>query len=92
MKLSNNELNNALNKLGHEWTLDGLFIKRNFTFSTFIEAFGFMTKVALEAEKMNHHPNWENVYNQVSISLSTHDEGGITNKDIELALLINQIV
>lgn len=61
-------------------------LKATFEFESFIEAFAFMTKVALHAEKMNHHPTWTNTYNQVSIELTTHDKGGIvTDKDRKLA-------
>lgn len=68
------------------WKEENNQLKRSFQFSNFIEAFGFMTKVALTAEKMNHHPNWSNVYNKVDITLCTHDEGNIiTEKDRKLA-------
>jgi 4a-hydroxytetrahydrobiopterin dehydratase len=68
------------------WKEENDQLKRSFQFSNFIEAFGFMTKVAMVAEKMNHHPNWSNVYNKVDITLSTHDEGNtITEKDRKLA-------
>lgn len=68
------------------WKEENNQLKRSFQFSNFIEAFGFMTKVALAAEKMNHHPNWSNVYNKVDITLCTHDEGNsITEKDRKLA-------
>lgn len=61
-------------------------LKATFEFESFIEAFAFMTKVALHAEKMNHHPTWTNTYSQVSIELTTHDKGGIvTDKDRKLA-------
>ena len=61
-------------------------LKATFEFESFIEAFAFMTKVALHAEKMNHHPTWTNTYNQVSIELTTHDKGDIvTDKDRKLA-------
>ncbi|WP_339694571.1 4a-hydroxytetrahydrobiopterin dehydratase [uncultured Roseivirga sp.] len=66
---------------------------RKFEFSDFIEAFGFMTKVAICAEKMNHHPNWSNVYNSVTIELTTHDAGNtVTEKDRELANKIDQLI
>lgn len=58
---------------------------RSFSFPDFVTAFGFMTSVALVAESMNHHPDWSNVYNRVSVRLSTHDAGGITDSDFELA-------
>ena len=73
------------------WEINSEYIKREFNFSDFIEAFSFMTKVALICEKYNHHPNWENVYSKVIISLSTHDLGGITNLDETLASEINDI-
>ncbi len=60
-------------------------IARKFEFKNFNEAFGFMTRVALLAEKMDHHPEWFNVYNKVEVTLSTHDAGGVTEKDIKLA-------
>lgn len=60
-------------------------IEKRFVFSNFIEAFGFMSKCALEAEKADHHPEWSNVYKTVEIVLTTHDAGGLTHKDIALA-------
>ncbi|MDH4058458.1 MAG: 4a-hydroxytetrahydrobiopterin dehydratase [Cyclobacteriaceae bacterium] len=64
-----------------------------FTFKDFVEAFGFMTQVAIIAEKMDHHPNWSNVYNQVNIELSTHEAGNIiTEKDKKLASAIDKIL
>ena len=60
-------------------------ITRTFTFADFNQAFGFMTRVALVAEKMDHHPEWFNVYRTVEVTLSTHDAGGVTEKDIALA-------
>ena len=64
-------------------------ITRKFVFADFNEAFGFMTRVALAAEKMDHHPEWSNVYKTVEITLATHDSGGVTAKDIALARKIN---
>jgi 4a-hydroxytetrahydrobiopterin dehydratase len=69
----------------------GGLIKRDFKFSNFIEAFGFMARVALLAEKSDHHPEWFNVYNRVSITLTTHDAQGLSMRDIELARLIDSI-
>jgi len=60
-------------------------IQRRFAFADFNEAFAFMTRVALLAEKMDHHPEWSNVYNKVDVTLSTHDAGGVTEKDIAMA-------
>lgn len=67
-------------------------IARRFTFKTFVEAFGFMTRVALLAEKAGHHPDWSNSYNTVDIALSTHDKGGVTQRDIALARKINALL
>lgn len=64
-------------------------IKKTFTFKNFNQAFGFMTRVALKAEKMDHHPEWFNVYNRVDVTLSTHDANGLTMRDIELAKFID---
>jgi pterin-4a-carbinolamine dehydratase len=66
-------------------------IKKTFKFSDFNEAFGFMTRVALKADKMNHHPEWFNVYNTVSITLSTHDCNGLSERDITLATFIDSV-
>ena len=74
------------------WTEKNNKLIKTFEFDNFVEAFGFMTKVAIIAEKKNHHPNWSNVYNKVSIELSTHDAGDIvTDKDRELAKAIDAI-
>lgn len=75
------------------WTEKDNKLKRSFQFESFVEAFGFMSQVALLAEKMDHHPNWSNVYNQVNIELSTHDQGNIvTDKDRKLAAAIDQLL
>ena len=73
------------------WEINSKQIERNFNFANFIEAFSFMTKVALICEKYNHHPYWENVYSKVIIRLTTHDLGGITNLDQRLASEINKV-
>jgi len=74
------------------WTEENNQLKRSFQFSNFSEAFGFMTRVAFAAEKMNHHPNWSNVYNKVEIALSTHDAGNtVTEKDRRLSAEIDKI-
>ena len=74
------------------WTEKNNQLKCTFEFKDFIDAFAFMTKVALIAEKMNHHPNWSNVYNKVEISLFTHDaNNSITDKDRKLALAIDAV-
>ncbi|HJZ38876.1 MAG TPA: 4a-hydroxytetrahydrobiopterin dehydratase [Bacteroidales bacterium] len=73
------------------WAFEETVIKRDFRFKTFVEAFSFMTAVALESEKMDHHPDWSNVYNRVSIGLSTHDANGITQRDFDLAKKIDSV-
>ena len=88
--LQNEELKELSAKLPG-WTIMVNHIEREFNFSNFIEAFSFMTKVALICEKYNHHPNWENVYAKVIIRLNTHDLDGITNLDQTLASEINKI-
>jgi len=75
------------------WQEKNNTLYKKFSFSNFIDAFAFMTKVAIVAEKMNHHPNWSNVYNTVEISLSTHDAGDVvTEKDYELAKAIDGLI
>jgi 4a-hydroxytetrahydrobiopterin dehydratase len=69
---------------------DGQSIGRTFEFRNFSEAFAFMTRSALAAEKMDHHPDWSNVYKTVRVALSTHDRGGVTELDIELARRMNR--
>jgi 4a-hydroxytetrahydrobiopterin dehydratase len=80
-----------LETLPGEWKLatDKKSIHRSFKFKTFMEAFSFMTHVALLAEKMDHHPEWSNAYNKVDITLTTHDAGGVTARDIKLAEAID---
>ncbi|MEM0907205.1 MAG: 4a-hydroxytetrahydrobiopterin dehydratase [Pseudomonadota bacterium] len=74
------------------WTLEpgGKAIMRDIKFADFTAAFAFMTKIAIAAEKMDHHPEWSNVYNKVSIRLTTHDAGGLTQKDVALASAIDE--
>ena len=73
------------------WVINDKNIEREFNFSNFIEAFSFMTKIALICEKYNHHPDWENIYSKVIIKLTSHDLGGISNLDQTLASEINNI-
>ena len=73
------------------WSLADEKLHRELRFKTFVEAFGFMTSLALIAESMDHHPEWFNVYNRVTIDLSTHDAGGVTSKDFELAAAVNRL-
>lgn len=69
----------------HAWMLDDGKLKVSLKFPNFAQAFAFMTEVALHAEKKDHHPEWFNVYNRVDIALSTHDAGGLTERDLDLA-------
>ena len=73
------------------WVAQKGALRRDFVFKNFGQAFGFMARVALAAEKMDHHPEWTNVYNKVSIALATHDAGGITALDFKLAHAINRL-
>lgn len=73
------------------WVFENGMIKRIFKFENFVDAFSFMTSVALEAEKMDHHPTWDNVYNLVTIALNTHSAGGITQLDFDLATKIDHL-
>jgi 4a-hydroxytetrahydrobiopterin dehydratase len=74
------------------WTLVAGKLQRQFVFADFSEAFGFMARVALLAETLGHHPDWSNIWNRVSIALTTHDTGGLTNLDVELARQIDGLV
>ncbi len=73
------------------WTIQNGKLYKEFVFSDFVDAFSFMTKAAFHIEKMNHHPEWFNVYNRLSIYLTTHDAGGITTNDIKLARTLNSL-
>lgn len=74
-----------------DWTFQKNAIARDFKFKTFVEAFSFMTEIAFGAEKLNHHPDWSNSYNKVSIILTNHDAGGVTQLDFKLAEIIDLI-
>jgi 4a-hydroxytetrahydrobiopterin dehydratase len=78
----------ALQKL-NSWQGDEAAISRDFVFADFSEAFAFLTRIAMLSEKMNHHAEWSGVYNKVSICLSTHDAGGVTDKDVKMATAID---
>ena len=85
-KLTPSQRADALKKLPKWKPVTGRdAITRKFEFANFSEAWAFMTRAALQAEKMDHHPEWFNVYNKVEVTLATHDAGGVTQKDIELA-------
>ena len=89
--LPSGEIQKALQALAG-WRGEGDALVKTFTFASFREAFSFMTRVAFEAEGLNHHPSWTNVYNRVEIRLNTHDAGGkVTAKDVELARKIQKI-
>lgn len=77
-----------------EWRLapDHRAIERSFRFNNFVEAFGFMTRAALHAEKLNHHPEWSNVFNRVEVALTTHDAEGLTELDFKLAEKMERLV
>ncbi len=76
---------------GELWSIKENKLHRKFKFPDFISAFGFMTQTAIIAEKLNHHPEWSNVYNKVEISLTTHELGGLSKRDFELALEISKL-
>jgi len=89
-KLSPAEIERRLQPLP-DWTVDQHKLYRQFVFKDFVEAFGFISRVALLAEAMNHHPEWSNVYNRVDIHLTSHDAGGISERDFTLAGRINRL-
>jgi 4a-hydroxytetrahydrobiopterin dehydratase len=83
------EINDQIKAL-NLWQIKNGKLYRKITFKNFIEAFSFMTHIAIYAEKENHHPEWKNVYNQIEIWLTTHDKNAITEKDIDLAKKIDE--
>jgi 4a-hydroxytetrahydrobiopterin dehydratase len=90
-KLSEEQIKKELTNLPG-WSVVNGKLHRDFVFKDFIEAFGFMSTAALHIEKMNHHPEWFNVYNKIKVDLTTHDAGGITQNDINLARILNSLV
>ena len=91
-QLSGSAITNALEEESLAgWSVRDAKLRRNFEFPDFVSAFGFMTQSALVAEKLDHHPEWSNVYNRVEIALTTHDAGGITSLDLELARAMNRL-
>jgi|SRR5579875_499323 4a-hydroxytetrahydrobiopterin dehydratase len=91
-KLSKKEIEDEVSKL-KGWHIVKGKLNRTIEFDNFVQAFSFMTRVAMEAEKMNHHPEWCNVYNKVTIDLVTHDIGGaVSNYDVKLARTINKLI
>ena len=91
MRVSEAEIIEELKKL-EGWNVKDNKLHKEFQFDSFNQAFGFMTRAAMEIEKMNHHPEWFNVYNRITIDLTTHDAGGITNNDLNLARILNSLV
>ena len=89
-KLTDDEIGAALSGL-EGWRVENGKLHRDYRFTNFVEAFGFMSSVALVAESMDHHPEWFNVYRTVRVDLSTHDAGGITRLDLELAKRMNTL-
>lgn len=90
-KMTDEEIRTALDSL-EGWRYEGGKLHKEFQFQDFSEAFGIMTRVALIAEKMDHHPEWFNVYRSLRIDLATHDAGGVTELDVRLAMAIEKIV
>ncbi len=88
--LSSEQIQSELQNLSG-WSLVDGKLHKEFQFEDFIQAFGFMTRAAIHAEKMNHHPEWFNVYNKLKVDLMTHDAGGITENDIKLAKILNSL-
>ena len=89
-KLTDTELQSALGQLSG-WTVQSGKLHREYKFPDFAHAFGFMATAAVLIEEMNHHPEWCNVYNRVTVDLTTHDSGGITQNDVELARILENI-
>lgn len=89
-KLDSSEIEAKLRTLS-DWTVEDGKLHRVFKFPDFVEAFGFMASAAIEAEKMDHHPEWSNVYNKVSVDLVTHEAKGITERDFVLAAKMNKL-
>ncbi len=89
-KLSEQAIEHELKALP-EWKRAGEKIHRSYVFKDFVEAFGFMSRVSLLAERMNHHPEWSNVYNRLEVDLTTHDAGGLSERDFALARQMDQL-
>jgi 4a-hydroxytetrahydrobiopterin dehydratase len=90
MRLSQTDIDEELKNLPG-WSVVNEKLHKEFQFDSFNQAFGFMTRAAMEIEKMNHHPEWFNVYNKITIELTTHDAGGITKNDVNLAKILNSL-
>ncbi|MEK0369372.1 MAG: 4a-hydroxytetrahydrobiopterin dehydratase [Nitrosopumilus sp.] len=90
LRLSQTDIDEELKNLPG-WSVINEKLHKEFQFDSFNQAFGFMTRAAMEIEKMNHHPEWFNVYNKITIELTTHDAGGITKNDVNLAKILNSL-
>ena len=90
--LNKQEIQDRMKEIDISWVLKGKFIHREIIFKNFVEAFSFMSSVAIIAEEFGHHPNWKNAYNKVTIALNTHDADGLTNKDFQLAKGIDLLI
>ena len=90
MKLTDDQIKNRLEDFP-DWEFDDNAIHTTIEFENFREVFATMTRIAFECEKMDHHPEWSNVYNKVDVTLSTHDAGGVTELDIQLAAFMDDV-
>lgn len=88
-KLDDRDISRRVSEM-EGWTYEDGSLRRQLRFADFVAAFSFMTRVAIHAEKADHHPDWSNVYNRVAIALNTHDAGGVTELDFDLAAKIDQ--
>ena len=91
IKLSESSIEEKLKNLPG-WSVKNDKLYKEFQFNDFNQAFGFMTRAAMEIERMNHHPEWFNVYNKITVELTTHDAGGITDNDVNLARILNSLI
>ena len=89
-RMSDGEVRDALGRLDG-WSVVGGKLHKEYEFDTFNRAFGFMARASMEIEKMNHHPEWRNVYNRLTVDLVTHDAGGITENDVKLAGILDSL-
>lgn len=89
-KLSEDQIKQELAELSG-WSVNDGKLHKDFVFRDFVDAFGFMSRAALHVERLNHHPEWFNVYNKLSVDLKTHDADGITQNDIKLAKVLNSL-
>ena len=93
--LSQEEISMRLEELNDAcelpWCVEGDYLKKRFAFKSFNAAFGFMTRVAIKAEKVDHHPEWANVYGRVDVALTTHDAEGLTEQDFSMATFMDRI-